>query len=133
MLIKIIKKKKKKICKIRSWNAGVGPTKDAYTIGDNPQYTLRVGSGQGSVWVLLTRHITSIEDFRENHEYITLLVYQNNGRRVYYPCKFNRNGKINMLYDLFDKFLIFALFQMNHLHILMEYGSIVPIIWLKFV
>lgn len=71
----------------RSWNAGVGPTKDAYTIGDNPQFNLRVAAGQGSVWVLLTRHITTIEDFRENREYITLLVYQNNGKRIYYPCK----------------------------------------------
>lgn len=72
----------------RSWSAGVGPTKDAYTIGDNPQYILRVGAGTGSVWVLLTRHITSIEDFRENHEYITLLVYQNDGKRIYYPCRY---------------------------------------------
>ncbi|KAJ6629268.1 Calpain-7, partial [Pseudolycoriella hygida] len=63
----------------------VGPTKDAYTIGDNPQYQLSVAAGRGSIWVLLTRHITSIDDFRENKEYITLLVYQNNGKRVYYP------------------------------------------------
>lgn len=75
-------------CIHASWHAGVGPTKDAYTIGDNPQFNLRVGAGQGSVWVLLTRHITSIDDFRENHEYITLLVYQNAGKRIYYPCKF---------------------------------------------
>lgn len=46
-----------------------------------------MAAGQGSVWVLLTRHITTIEDFRENREYITLLVYQNNGKRIYYPCK----------------------------------------------
>lgn len=72
----------------RKWSAGVGPTKDAYTIGDNPQYKLSVGAGHGSIWVLLTRHITSIADFRENKEYITLLVYQNNGKRVYYPCEF---------------------------------------------
>lgn len=72
-------------CIHQKWSAGVGPTKDAYTIGDNPQYQLSVGAGQGSIWVLLTRHITSIEDFRENKEYITLLVYQNNGKRVYYP------------------------------------------------
>lgn len=71
-----------------SWHAGVGPTKDAYTIGDNPQFSLRVAKGSGSVWVLLTRHIMAIEDFRENHEYITLLVYQNNGKRVYYPCNY---------------------------------------------
>lgn len=72
----------------RSWSAGTGPIKDAYSIGDNPQFTLRVGKGTGSVWVLLTRHIMAIEDFRENHEYITLLVYQNNGKRVYYPCRY---------------------------------------------
>lgn len=72
----------------RKWSAGIGPTKDAYTIGDNPQYRLTVGPGSGgTVWVLLTRHITSIEDFRENKEYITLLVYKNNGQRMYYPCK----------------------------------------------
>jgi calpain-7 len=38
------------------------------------------------VYVLLTRHITTIEDFRENKEYITLLVYHHkNGKRIYYP------------------------------------------------
>lgn len=67
------------------WSAGVGPTKDVYSIGDNQQYRLAVGAGRGSVWVLLTRHITAIEDFRENREYITVLVYQNGGKRVYYP------------------------------------------------
>lgn len=72
----------------RKWHAGVGPTKDAYTIGDNPQYSLRVPAGRGSVWVLLTRHIISIDDFRDNKEYITLLVYQNSGKRIYYPCEF---------------------------------------------
>lgn len=75
----------------------MGPTKDAYTIGDNPQYKLSVGAGRGSIWVLLTRHITSIEDFRENKEYITLLVYQNNGKRVYYPCKYPRSSKIQLV------------------------------------
>lgn len=92
-----------------SWNAGVGPTKDAYTIGDSPQYNLRVGAGQGSVWVLLTRHITSIEDFRENHEYITLLVYQNGGKRIYYPCEFemwdfspNRTEIVNQIQFCFS-------------------------------
>ncbi|XP_053680934.1 calpain-7-like [Anopheles nili] len=72
-------------CIHQSWSAGVGPTKDAYNVGDNPQFSLTVPAGQGSVWILLTRHITSIEDFRENHEYITVLVYNGNGRRVYYP------------------------------------------------
>jgi len=69
-----------------SWNAGLGPVKDLYNIGDNPQFSLTVrSSGSSAVWVLLTRHITDIEDFRENHEYITILVYKNEGKRVYYP------------------------------------------------
>ncbi|XP_050080262.1 calpain-7-like [Anopheles maculipalpis] len=72
-------------CIHQSWSAGVGPTKDAYNVGDNPQFSLTVPAGRGSVWILLTRHITSIEDFRENHEYITVLVYNSNGKRVYYP------------------------------------------------
>lgn len=75
-------------CIHQSWSAGVGPTKDAYNVGDNPQYSLTVPAGKGSVWILLTRHITTIEDFRENREYITVLVYKNNGKRVYYPCQF---------------------------------------------
>ncbi|XP_039453732.1 calpain-7-like [Culex pipiens pallens] len=72
-------------CIHQSWSAGVGPTKDAYNVGDNPQFSLTVPAGKGSVWILLTRHITTIEDFRENREYITVLVYKNNGKRVYYP------------------------------------------------
>jgi calpain-7 len=93
-------------CIHQMWSSGIGPAKDAYTIGkicvyifyielenkhclfflgDNPQFNLKVSAGKGSVWILLTRHITSIEDFRENREYITVLVYKNNGKRVYYP------------------------------------------------
>lgn len=70
----------------QSWHAGTGPSKDAYSVGDNPQFSLSVPAGRGSIYVLLTRHITTIEDFRENKEYITLLVYNHkNGKRVYYP------------------------------------------------
>ena len=73
-------------CTHQSWNAGTGPSKDAYNVGDNPQFSLSVPAGRGSIYVLLTRHITTIEDFRENKEYITLLVYNHkNGKRVYYP------------------------------------------------
>lgn len=72
----------------RKWEAGNGPIKDAYTISENPQYSLKV-NGTGAVWLLLTRHITKIEDFRNNQEYITLLVYKN-GKRVYYPREFIR-------------------------------------------
>uniref|UniRef100_A0A336MHP3 CSON001666 protein n=1 Tax=Culicoides sonorensis TaxID=179676 RepID=A0A336MHP3_CULSO len=72
-------------CIHQAWSAGVGPTRDAYNIGENPQFSLTVPAGMGSVWILLTRHITMIEDFRENKEYITVLVYKTNGNRVYYP------------------------------------------------
>ncbi|XP_063826213.1 calpain-7-like [Ostrinia nubilalis] len=73
-------------CIHQKWDAGNGPAKDAYIIGENPQFSLHV-QGKGAVWLLLTRHITQIDDFRDNKEYITLLVYKNNGKRVYYPCK----------------------------------------------
>ncbi|CAH1395446.1 unnamed protein product [Nezara viridula] len=66
-------------------NAGVGPAKDTFNIGDNPQFRLQVGDGKGAVWILLTRHIVDIEDFKYNREYITILVYKNKGKRVYYP------------------------------------------------
>ncbi|CAB3261140.1 unnamed protein product [Arctia plantaginis] len=70
-------------CIHQKWDAGTGPAKDAYNIGENPQFSLHV-QGKGVVWLLLSRHITQIDDFRDNKEYITLLVYKN-GRRVYYP------------------------------------------------
>nr|XP_023013674.1 calpain-7-like [Leptinotarsa decemlineata] len=72
-------------CLHQSWNAGTGPAKDLYSVGSNPQYSLFVsGNAPGAVWLLLTRHIVDIEDFRENKEYITLFVYKN-GKKVYYP------------------------------------------------
>jgi calpain-7 len=74
---------------LRSWNAGTGPIKDAYNIGENPQFRMEMKPGAtGVVWILLTRHITQIEDFKENREFITVLVYKNDGRRVYYPSTY---------------------------------------------
>ncbi|KAB7494544.1 Calpain-7 [Armadillidium nasatum] len=75
-------------CTHQTWNAGVGPVRDLYNIGENPQYSLEVqphGATGVAVWVLLTRHITDIEDFRNNQEYITLLVYKTGGKRIFYP------------------------------------------------
>ncbi|CAG7822210.1 unnamed protein product [Allacma fusca] len=70
----------------KTWAAGVGPVKDVYSIGDNPQYMLEVqAKGEAVVWVLLTRHITEIQDFKENREYITILVYDTNGKKIYFP------------------------------------------------
>ncbi|XP_071515726.1 calpain-7-like [Panulirus ornatus] len=73
-------------CTHETWNAGVGPVRDLYNIGENPQYSLEIQSpGTTAVWILLTRHITEIEDFRNNKEYITLLVYKTGGKKVFYP------------------------------------------------
>lgn len=78
----------------------MGPVKDAYNIGSNPQFSLDVEpNASGAVWILLTRHITDIADFRDNKEYIAVLVYKGNGKRIYYPCKssFNNDCKQNTI------------------------------------
>ena len=68
------------------WKAGKGPAKDMFNISANPQYSLEINErGKGAIWVLLSRHITEIDDFKDNKEYITLLVYAKDGKRVYYP------------------------------------------------
>ncbi|XP_037084848.1 LOW QUALITY PROTEIN: calpain-7-like [Pollicipes pollicipes] len=81
----------------QTWLAGLGPIRDMYNIGENPQYRLEV-RGPTVVWVLLSRHITEIEDFRNNKEYITVAVYRTDGRRVFYPNEpepYMEGGRIN--------------------------------------
>lgn len=95
---------------LRSWSAGVGPAKDTFNIGDNPQFRLQVGDGKGAVWILLTRHIVDIEDFKYNREYITMLVYKNKGKRVYYPRKLIKNIYI---YIITIYFFIVQLLNIN--------------------
>lgn len=78
---------KESTCIHSTWDAKQGPIKDAYSLANNPQYKLEVQCPQGgaAVWILLTRHITDKDDFAENREFITLVVYKNNGKKVYYP------------------------------------------------
>ncbi|KAK0155007.1 Calpain-7 [Merluccius polli] len=75
-------------CIHSSWDGRQGPMKDAYSLANNPQYRLEVQcpAGGAAVWVLLTRHITDKDDFAQNREFITLVVYKTDGRKVYYPA-----------------------------------------------
>ncbi|EGT51962.1 hypothetical protein CAEBREN_14790 [Caenorhabditis brenneri] len=71
-----------------TWKQETGPARDVYTVGDNPQYSLTVNLGSkttaAAVWLMLTRHITAIDDFAVNKEYITLIVYET-GQKIYIP------------------------------------------------
>ncbi|KAM4567400.1 calpain-7 [Fundulus diaphanus] len=75
-------------CIHSSWDGKQGPVKDVYSLANNPQYKLEVQSpaGGAAVWVLLTRHITDKDDFAQNREFITLVVYKTDGKKVYYPA-----------------------------------------------
>ncbi|CAL1539156.1 unnamed protein product, partial [Lymnaea stagnalis] len=74
-------------CMQHTWQAKEGPKRDTYNISDNPQYKLEVKGNQSgaAVWILLTRHITDKADFADNKEFITVLVYKNGGKKVFYP------------------------------------------------
>ncbi|XP_070293433.1 calpain-7 [Salvelinus sp. IW2-2015] len=75
-------------CIHSTWDGKQGPVKDAYSLANNPQYRLEVTcpAGGTAVWVLLTRHITDKDDFAQNREFITLVVYKTEGKKVYYPA-----------------------------------------------
>jgi calpain-7 len=68
------------------WPENVGPKKDIYSLGYNPQFSLRVNvpdKKSAAVWLLLSKHIMVTE---EKTDYITLHVYDDtNGERIYYP------------------------------------------------
>uniref|UniRef100_A0A8D3E1C6 Calpain 7 n=1 Tax=Scophthalmus maximus TaxID=52904 RepID=A0A8D3E1C6_SCOMX len=75
-------------CIHSSWDGKQGPVKDVYSLANNPQFKLEVQcpAGGAAVWVLLTRHITDKDDFAQNREFITLVVYKTDGKKVYYPA-----------------------------------------------
>lgn len=79
---------KESSCIHSTWDGRQGPVKDVYSLANNPQYKLEVQSpaGGAAVWVLLTRHITDKDDFAQNKEFITLVVYKTEGKKVYYPA-----------------------------------------------
>ncbi|KNC46780.1 Capn7 protein [Thecamonas trahens ATCC 50062] len=64
----------------------IGPKSDRHTLGYNPQYALQTvnkSKTPGSVWILLSRHVTALEERSE--DYLTVHVFENtNGARVYY-------------------------------------------------
>eukprot|EP00041_Stephanoeca_diplocostata_P024567 m.626660 g.626660 ORF g.626660 m.626660 type:complete len:594 (-) comp22553_c0_seq28:140-1921(-) len=69
----------------RRWEQTAGPVRDRFNMGENPQYTMEITSREKSaVWVLLSRHITDLQDFADNKEFITCHVFKG-GKRIHHP------------------------------------------------
>lgn len=83
------------------WPAAIGPKNDSISYAHNPQYLLTlekggggVGSsggigvvvGSGSVWILLTRHVTAEEELGAS-DYLTMHAYRGGKGRVIYPSE----------------------------------------------
>ncbi|KAG7383513.1 calpain 7 [Phytophthora pseudosyringae] len=81
------------------WPVELGPVNDSLTLGFNPQYSLTfckntpaeegtaAAAGSCTVWVLLSRHVSTIERDTDysNQQFLTLHVYRGTpGRRVFY-------------------------------------------------
>ncbi|KAL3657783.1 hypothetical protein V7S43_017354 [Phytophthora oleae] len=94
------------------WPVELGPVNDSLTLGFNPQYSLTFGksstsdegmtavaSGSCTVWVLLSRHVSTIERDTDytNQQFLTLHVYRGApGRRVFYnQCAVSRGTYSN--------------------------------------
>lgn len=99
----------------KHWSMKIGPRKDTYNLGDNPQYSLKVQvarddakPGQSklqfqapqmskcqSVWILLTRHVTEqvMSEEEREQDYLTLHVFsRRHGKRIYHPHDAHRRG-----------------------------------------
>ncbi|CAO3688508.1 unnamed protein product [Umbelopsis ramanniana] len=76
------------------WHCDVGPKKDTYNLGYNPQFKLVVKVPEkktSAVWLLMSKHITVTEP--KNTDFITLHVYNDtNGERVYHHGKAFKEG-----------------------------------------
>ncbi|GMF29494.1 unnamed protein product [Phytophthora fragariaefolia] len=92
------------------WPVELGPVNDSLTLGFNPQYSLTfskcppteattASAGSCTVWVLLSRHVSTIERDTDysNQQFLTLHVYRGSpGKRVFYNhCAVSRGTYSN--------------------------------------
>ncbi|KAE9003583.1 Calpain-7 [Phytophthora fragariae] len=92
------------------WPVELGPVNDSLTLGFNPQYSLTFSkcspinattttAGSCTVWVLLSRHVSTIERDTDysNQQFLTLHVYRGSpGKRVFYNhCAVSRGTYSN--------------------------------------